>query len=135
MWDDGNKRFTLINEAALGKTVVSALKNHRETRNRFLYAASVETSQNEIVAALERATGEKWHINQTTTKEQLDDAQTKLSAGDYSGALIMVRATCYSNVPGLRSNYAKDETLSNELLGLGSSLEDVNDVVERAVRR
>lgn len=37
----------------------------------------------------------------------------------------------YGDVPGLRSNYAKDEVLANDVLGV--SMEDVNEVVERVV--
>ncbi|PTB65733.1 NAD(P)-binding protein [Trichoderma citrinoviride] len=118
IWDGGNKRFTLTNEKDLGKAVASVLQNAEETANKYLFVSSVETSQNEILAALEHATGAKWTVNNTTTKEQVDAAIQKLSAGDFSGAYALVRATSYSCTPGLKSNYATDEDLSNDLLGL-----------------
>ncbi|KAK6448823.1 hypothetical protein FP744_10005073 [Trichoderma asperellum] len=118
IWDGGNKKFTLTNEKDLGAATAAVLKKPEETANKYLFISSVETTQNEILAALEEATGTKWTVNNTTTKEQVDAALQKLGAGDFSGALALVRATSYSNTPGLKSNYAKDEVLSNDLLGL-----------------
>lgn len=94
------------------------LKKSEETANKYLFISSVETTQNEILAALEETTSTKWTVNNTTTKEQVDVALQKLGAGDFSGAFALVRATSYSNTPGLKSNYAKDEVVSNNLLGL-----------------
>lgn len=129
VWDDGNKRFTLTNEKQVGQAVVSVLQRPQETQNQYLYVASVETSQNEVLAALEDATNTKWTINKVTTREQIDEAMQKLGAGDFSGAFTLVRASVFSNVPELHSNYAKDESLANDILGL--KLEDVESVVRR----
>lgn len=94
------------------------LKKPEETANKYLFISSVETTQKEILGALEETTGTKWTVNNTTTKEQVDAALQKLGVGDFSGALALVRATSYSDIPGLKSNYAKDEVLANNLLGL-----------------
>ncbi|RFU73924.1 hypothetical protein TARUN_8305 [Trichoderma arundinaceum] len=118
VWDGGNKQFTLTNEKDLATAVVSVLKYPEETANKYIFISSVETTQNEILTALEEATGSKWTVKNTTTKEQVESALQKLGAGDFSGAFALVRATSYSNTPGLKSNYAKDEMLSNDLLGL-----------------
>ncbi|OTA06117.1 isoflavone reductase family protein [Trichoderma parareesei] len=118
IWDGGNKRFTMTNEKALGKAVAAVLQKPEETANKYLFVSSVETTQNEILAALETATGTRWAVNNTTTEEQVHAALQRLGAGDFNGAYALVRATCYSCTPGLKSNYATDEVLSNELLGL-----------------
>ncbi|KAL6876812.1 hypothetical protein J3F83DRAFT_712348 [Trichoderma novae-zelandiae] len=118
IWDGGNKRFALTNEKDLGKAVASVLQKPEKTVNYYLFVSSVETTQNEILAALEDATGTKWAVNNTTTKEQVDAAVQNLAAGDFSGVFALVRATSYSDTPGLKSNYATDEALSNGLLGL-----------------
>lgn len=130
IWDGGNKRFTLTNEKDLGTAIASVLKKPEETANKYLFISSIETTQNEILAALEETTGVKWTVNATTTNVQVDAARQKLGAGDFSGAFTLVRATSYSNIPGLKSNYAKDEVLSNDLLELkpGSVTETVKRV-------
>lgn len=107
------------------------LKNPEETSNKYLFISSVETTQNEILAALEEATDSKWTVNNTTTKEQVNEAFQKLTAGDLNGAFTLVRATSYSNTPGLKSNYARDEALSNDLLGLKTS--SVAETVKRVI--
>ena len=131
IWDGGNQSFTLTNEKQLSQAVVSVLQHPQETRNKYLYIASVETTQNEILAVLEEATGAKWSVKATTTEDQVDEGFKKLGAGDFSGAFQLVRATCYGNTPGLQANYAKDVTLANDVLGL--KLESVRDTVKRVV--
>lgn len=131
VWDDGERRFTLTNERALGDSVIGVLRNPEQTKNRYLYVASVETSQNEIVAALEEATGSSWDIRRVRTDAQVDEGTELLANGDFNGAFTLVRATVFANIPDLRSNYAKDETLANETLGI--KMENVKEVVQRVV--
>ncbi|KAM0257006.1 hypothetical protein ACHAQJ_004599 [Trichoderma viride] len=131
IWDDGDRKFTLTNEKDLGVAVTSILKKPEETANKYLFISSVETTQNEILAALEEATCAKWVTNNTTTKAQIDTTLQKLGAGDFSGAFALVRATVFSTTPGLKSNYAKDQTLSNDLLGLKPT--NVTETVKRIV--
>lgn len=108
---------------------MAVLKKPEETANKYLFISSVETTQNEILAALEEITGAKWTVNNTTTKEQVDAANQKLGAGDFNGALALVRATSFGDIPGLKSNYTKDEVLANNLLGLKPAT--VTDTVKR----
>ncbi|PON23685.1 hypothetical protein TGAM01_v207332 [Trichoderma gamsii] len=129
IWDGGNKKFTLTNEQDLGAATAAVLKKPEETANKYLFISSVETTQNEILAALEEITGAKWTVNNTTTKEQVDAANQKLGAGDFNGALALVRATSFGDIPGLKSNYTKDEVLANNLLGLKPAT--VTDTVKR----
>jgi uncharacterized protein YbjT (DUF2867 family) len=133
IWDGGNKKFTLINEKPLDQAVASVLQHPQETHNQYLYIASVETTQNEILASLEEASGEKWAVTETTTDTQVAEALRKLGAGDFSGAFTLVRSTVFGNTDGLHANYAADEKLANDILGL--SLEDVKDVVKRVVNK
>lgn len=133
IWDGGHKRFTLTNEKQLSQAVASVLRHPEETRNQFLHIASVETTQREILAALEKETRSKWTLTETTTAAQIDEAHKKLGTGDFGGALILVRATCFGNTPGLRSNYATDEKLANDVLGL--ELGSVGETVKRVMQR
>ncbi|KAJ5210789.1 hypothetical protein N7491_010599 [Penicillium cf. griseofulvum] len=132
IWDGGNKSFTLTNQKALGEAVVSLLLHPHETRNQFLFIASIETTQKDILAALEKESGVKWTVNETTTNIQVNEAVNKLAAGDFNGAFALVRATVFGNIAGLHSNYAKEEKLANNVLGL--HLETVSDVVKRVFK-
>ncbi|CAI7603967.1 unnamed protein product [Penicillium palitans] len=133
IWDEGNKSFTFTNQKALGEAVASVLFHPDETRNQFLLIASVETTQKDILAALEKESGVKWTVNKTTTDLQVTEGVKKLAAGDFSGAFSLVRATVYGNTPGLHSNYAKEEKLGNDVLGL--QLEPVSDVIKHVLNK
>ncbi|KAJ5623102.1 hypothetical protein N7490_011707 [Penicillium lividum] len=131
IWDSGDKTFTLTNEKELKQSVISVLQHPDETRNRYLYVASVETTQREILAALEKAQGANWAVTETTTDLQVSEGFEKLGAGDFSGAFALVRATVFGNTPDLCSNYAKETELANEALGL--KLESIETTVQRLV--
>ncbi|KAH9217034.1 NmrA-like family protein [Leptodontidium sp. 2 PMI_412] len=131
IWDKGTNQFTLTDDDQLGSAVLAVLDRPEQTVNKNIYVASFETSQKEILAALEEATGDKWTVTDTTTTREVAEASEKLGKGDFSGAFTLVRATSFANIPGLRANYGRDEDLSNELLGLkfGSVKETVSRVV------
>ncbi|KAJ5902617.1 hypothetical protein N7495_003145 [Penicillium taxi] len=131
IWDGGDKNFTLTNEKQLGQSVISVLEHPQGTSNQYLYVASVETNQKEIVTALEKATGARWTLKDSTTEEQVKDGFAKLSAGDFSGALTLVRVTCFGNTPGLHANYCKEEKLANSLLGL--TMESVTSTIKSII--
>ncbi|KAL2840543.1 hypothetical protein BJY01DRAFT_257391 [Aspergillus pseudoustus] len=131
IWDGGDRKYTATNEKQLGDAVISVLKRPDSTENQYLYVSSVETSQRELLAAFERATGSSWTVVNTTTEAEVSEGTKKLSQGDFSGALTLVRATTYSNLPGLGANFAKDRKLANELLGLKE--ERVQETVDRVV--
>ncbi|KAJ5831691.1 hypothetical protein N7474_000002 [Penicillium riverlandense] len=131
IWDSGEKSFTLTNEKQLARSVVSVLQHPQETSNKYLYVASVETTQKDILAALEETMKTQWTVTETSTDAEISGGVKRLSAGDFSGAITLVRATAFGNTPGLHANYAKEETLANEMLGL--SLESVQDTVQRVV--
>ncbi|KAL4902011.1 hypothetical protein BDW74DRAFT_181168 [Aspergillus multicolor] len=131
-WDSGDKKFTLTNQKQLGKALASVLRTPNATANQYLYISSVETTQNEILEALQRATGSNWTVQHTTTNAEVREGTAKLQKGDFSGALALVRATAFGDVAGLESNYARDKSLANELLGLEE--ENVDETIRRVVR-
>lgn len=60
IWDSGDKTFTLTNLSTVGKAVVAVLQNAAEYTNKYVYVGSVTTSQNEILAALQKKTAKNW---------------------------------------------------------------------------
>ncbi|KAL3459692.1 hypothetical protein BJX64DRAFT_279062 [Aspergillus heterothallicus] len=131
IWDTGDRKWTMTNEKHLGDAVIAVLRKPEDTANQYLYVASVETSQGEVLAAFERATSASWTVVNTTSEVQISEGLRKLSQGDFDGALMLVRATVVSSLPGLGANYAKDRKLANELLGL--KRDSVQETVDRLV--
>lgn len=107
------------------------LLHPEETRNEYIYISSVETTQNEILRSLQAATADKWIVKSTSTEAQVEEAQKKLGAGDFAGAYVLVRATAFGKIPGLKANYVTEQKVANERLGLGG--DSVDDTVRRVV--
>ncbi|KAL2815283.1 hypothetical protein BDW59DRAFT_176208 [Aspergillus cavernicola] len=131
IWDGGDKKFTFTNQKQLQEAVVSVLRKPDATANQYLYISSVETSQNEILSALKLVTSSEWTVTPTKTQDEVSAAIAKLGKGDFSGALTLVRATTYADIPGMGSNYAKDRELANGLLGLEE--ESVEETIKKVV--
>lgn len=109
------------------------LERPSETQNKALYIASVETTQNEILAALEQATAVKWTEKRTTTNAEISFGNRALSVGDLSGAFNLVRATSFADLEEMGANYRLQEEFANEILGL--EMESVTQTVVRVLRQ
>jgi hypothetical protein len=128
IWDAGEKRFSLTNEATVGQAVVSVLQKPADTANKYLYIESINTTQNEILTELQKATGKTWDIKHTTTEAQVKSGKEAVAKGDFSGMFTLVLATTYGKLEGLKANFATDESLANDLLGLPK--ESVHTTIE-----
>jgi len=59
IWDDGNAKWSATNLATVGLAVRNALLMPEKTANRYLFTTSHTHSSNEVLAAFEKATGQK----------------------------------------------------------------------------
>ncbi|KAL5350663.1 hypothetical protein ACLOAV_004232 [Pseudogymnoascus australis] len=116
--DGGDRRFSTSNLSQLGNAVVAVLSKPTVTANQYLYIDSFTASQNEILAALELATGEKWTVTKSTTEAAVAEGQAPFAKGDVSGLLLLLKANFLGE--GYGSDFTKDAKLSNEILGLPS---------------
>lgn len=96
---------------------MSVLLNAGDTANKYIHIGSVTTTQNEILAALQKTTAKTWDVTHTTTEAQIKAGKDLIASGDMAGNFALVLASTYGEVEGLRADYAKDEVLANELLG------------------
>lgn len=118
IFDGGDRRFSTSNLSQLGNAVVAVLSKPTVTANQYLYIDSFTASQNEILAALESATGEKWTVTKSTTEAAVAEGQALFAKGDFSGLLLLLKANFLGE--GYGSDFTKDAKLSNEILGLPS---------------
>lgn len=118
IWDDGDTPFSATNQGDLGKALVSILKNPAGTANKYLYVATVTTSQSAILKSLEASSGKKWDVATVSTDAQLEKGRKMVSEGDFNGMLLLVQASMWGKVTGLQSYHAAAETFANDLLGL-----------------
>lgn len=66
----GNRAFSTSNLSQIGNAVVAVLLKPEETANQFIYVDSFTATQNEILAELEKVTGENWKVTESTAEVQ-----------------------------------------------------------------
>lgn len=129
IFDDGEKPFCAT---SLDRTcdVVQAIFQHLEpTRNNILYVSSFTTTQNEVLRALEKATGTKWTVNRSTTAAEITQAREKLAKGDMYGQMDLLLAAIYAKDFG--SDWSDGACESNKILELEP--EDLDTVTQEIV--
>lgn len=113
--DSGNERFQTTTRKTIAQAVASILKHPKETANQYLSIASFQPTQNEILKIVEEETGSKWTVSHENSAELQKVGEEKLSKGDYSAFLQLLRVHLYRDGEG---HALKDSEAANKLLGL-----------------
>ncbi|TVY15994.1 Isoflavone reductase TP7-like protein [Lachnellula arida] len=114
--DGGNRPFSATNLSQIGNAVVAVLSKPAETANQFLYVDSFTATQNQILAELEKATGRKWAVTESSTEAAAREGKELFGRGDFEGLLLLLKAVMLGE--GFGSDFTEDERLANEMLGL-----------------
>lgn len=113
--DSGDAIFSATNLYKVGQAVVKALQNAEATKNQYVYVSGFQTSQNQILAAAEKITGQKWTVSKTTSQDYITHGRELLSKGDFSGVGPLILAVTFGD--DQLGNLEKSG-LWNEKLGL-----------------
>lgn len=124
IYDDGIERFTGTTLEGIGQAVVGVLQNPSSTENRFLAVQSIQTCQNELLEAFEKATGEKWRVTSTTSRELIESGKADFQAGAALWRLKLAVATLYDVGQGRGQVAPSREDSDAELLGLKNETAD-----------
>lgn len=126
--DGGKHRASATTLLRIAEAVVRILKLHGSdsVRNKTLFIQSFCISQNQLVEALEKATGTKWTVNNYDSQEFIDARREKADAGDYMANEDLVYA-----IGTLDADWTQREEFSMELLGFED--EDYEAVVASVV--
>ncbi|KAL1847891.1 hypothetical protein Plec18167_004855 [Paecilomyces lecythidis] len=110
----------------IGRAIAQALSPSiaPKTANQRLRVRSFTTTQTQILAALEKASGKKWTVQETDLDARVKDAQDKLAKSDFSGVGTLITGAVVD--PKAGNNF--DYNPSNDLLELPT--EDINAVVK-----
>ena len=92
------------------------MHNPEKVKNQYVYINSYLVTANEILASLEKATGDKWKVTEASTEKLGKQGGEKLSRGDYSGIGDLIVSVIFSDDE--RLDYAKQRGLHNDKLGL-----------------
>ncbi|KAI3322776.1 NAD(P)-binding protein [Xylariaceae sp. AK1471] len=99
--DSGDERFQATNLPLIGKAIAAVLSRPEQTVNHYISIAGFNPTQNEILSAVEKLTGEKWTVNRVATSEQEQIGSEKLSKGDYSAFSNFLRKRIHEDGAGL----------------------------------
>lgn len=113
--DSGNATFSTTNLGAIGQAAVKVLENADATKNQYVYIGGFQTTQNEVLAAAEKITGEKWTVNKVTAKDFVAKGTEQLQKGDLHGIGPLILAITYGDEQ--LGNFTK-HGLWNDKLGL-----------------
>jgi hypothetical protein len=95
------------------------LSEHLEqTKNKHVYVASHTVAQNQLLAAFEKITGQKWKVERVESAPLIADLSEKVKAGETGPGVVypLIQATILgSGLGNLADHSAK---LWNEELGL-----------------
>ena len=122
MFNQGNDKWSTTKLDSIGLAVKNAMLIPEKTANKYIFVDSFTVSQSDVLASLERLTSQKWDVTQVNAEEQKKAGVEKMSKGDFSGAMSLIR---YINcVDGHGGNYAEYEESANTLLSLPSQTLD-----------
>lgn len=116
IYDDGKAVFSTTNLHQVGITLIRSLEKAELTKNQFVYVNSFQTSQKEILALIERVTGEKWTVNHQTTAKLLEDGRARFQKGDFSAIPDLIRVAIFD--PSENLGDSSPEGLWNDKLNL-----------------
>lgn len=132
LFDGGNKPFSTTTLSDVGQSVVGILTHPEETKNRYVFVQSTVLTQNKLLAAAEKATGQKFVIEHQNTEEIERAGNEKITKGDFSGFVDLIRRCIWGE------GYGADHSdkLDNEILGV-KVLDDagVEGVVEGVLKK
>ncbi|KAI0456889.1 NmrA-like family protein [Xylaria acuta] len=146
IYDAGTEEFSGTTLEGIGQSVVGVLQHPAETANRFVKVRSIQTSQNELLAAFQRATTKekeeeeeeeeekkKWEVERSTAQQTLEDGRKKHAQGISGWILDLLVFQLYAPGEARCCIVASREDSDSPLLGVRE--ESVDEVVEKALSR
>ena len=132
IWGSGDQRWSTTNVETVGKSVVGVLERPAETKNRFVWVESFSTSQNDVVAALEKTTGKRWQVNKVKTADQIKTGNELVAKGESAGIALLIIGAIFTEDVDTGADFSKSRKIDNDLLGLPK--EDLQTTIQEIVK-
>jgi nucleoside-diphosphate-sugar epimerase len=130
VWDSGNARFAVTTSGNAGLAVARALKYADQTADKQVFLADFVTTTREIIASLEKKTGEMFEIEQKASGPAFKAFREKYDAGDFSATFPLLAMTFGADVD-VGYDYEKEQEVWNSRLGLPKI--ELEEVVKESV--
>lgn len=124
--DSGNEPYITTTIPQIARAIVSVLQKPDDTANQYLLVTSFKTTQNEILAAAERATGEKFEVTKVEAEAWKQEAVALVQKGDFRGFGRIWGWFMWEDGNG-HGTPANGIVVGNEILGLPQ--EDMVEVI------
>ena len=117
IYDSGDQSYEATNLRQIARAITSVLKHPEETKNKHIYINSFTLSQNQVLAIIEKQSGEKFEVTKMTTKDVRDEGYRNTENGNLDLGFPQVVTSAIYGYGGL-NNFSANKGLANELLGL-----------------
>ncbi|KAI0127550.1 NmrA-like family protein [Xylariales sp. AK1849] len=124
--DDGKYRSSTSTLARIAEAVVKVLQDEDVGRNKMLFMQSFCVSQLDILASLEKATGEKWKVDWLKSDDFIKENKAKADAGDKAAVEDLVFA-----LGAIDGDWEKKDGFAMDALGFQN--EDLDTIVKKVV--
>ncbi|RAO73260.1 uncharacterized protein BHQ10_009272 [Talaromyces amestolkiae] len=131
IFDGGDIPYEATNLSQVGKAIAKCLKKPELIKNQYVYVNSFTVTQNRVLAAIEKAAGQKLTISESTVDALWADGAERFKAGQPMGVLAMIAGAIYGK--GGLAQYSTTKGLWNERLELPQ--EDLDEVVKQYLAR
>ncbi|KXH30424.1 isoflavone reductase [Colletotrichum nymphaeae SA-01] len=126
--DGGKTRFTASNTAQIGRAIVAVLQHSDETKNQLVFTESFTTTQLEVLASLEKISGEKWKTVEVSSQAIREDGFSKLGKGEIMEGGAAVIMALVLGEGGLEDHTHVKGGIWNDRLGLKT--ESIDETVK-----
>ncbi|KAM5341933.1 hypothetical protein ACJ41O_014964 [Fusarium nematophilum] len=133
--DEGKTRFTATNGAQIGRALAAVLSHASETANKMVFVESFTTTQLEILAVLEKASGEKFQVVNVKSEYIRAEGAKQIGEGNIiEGGGKLITAVVLGK-ESLEDHSHVDGGIWNDRLGLPKENleEEVTKVLQEAV--
>ncbi|KAF4437561.1 hypothetical protein F53441_13010 [Fusarium austroafricanum] len=98
--DNGEPKFTTTTAPQVGEATAAALLQSDKTKNEYVHVGSYNTTQKQVIEALERISGTKFKLEKLDNKGLYARATKHIEDGDWgTGYYELATATVYSDAP------------------------------------
>lgn len=131
LFESGDQEFTATTVSKVGEAAAAVLLHPDETKNQFVQVSSYTLTQNLVLQALERVSGDKFAMGRMSVAELQPDGEKCLAEGDWGSAYYkLVTAFLYSRHEG--AYFPEKTAYWNKVLGLEQE-ETVDEMIRRVL--
>ncbi|KKY13570.1 putative isoflavone reductase family protein [Diplodia seriata] len=138
VFDSGTHKFTAVTLANVARATARTLllDDPAATANRYLYFQDFACSQRDILAELERQTGEKWTVESVASETEIARARERLAEGDVEAGYDLVAISAVGDAEVPRGTWFEETglELANDLVG-GLPKVTLEDVVKGVLEK